>query len=212
MELEKNKREHAARFDEIAEEYDEDKSDEYVECVSYVIELANPKESDVVLDLGAGTGVISLKLASRAKKVIGRDISEGMLDQARKKIEEREVSNVEFKEGSFLEPNLSQKEKREIDLVVSNFAMHHLDDKEKKKAIEKVSKLGARKFVLGDIMLFNTSEIKDPYYEPEFDDPATASYLVKSLIEAGYVITELKKVTNQVGVIAAVKKDKIHEN
>ena len=47
--------EHAARFDEIADEYDDDESEEYRACVSLVVEHADPRPDDTVLDLGCGT-------------------------------------------------------------------------------------------------------------------------------------------------------------
>ena len=58
--------EHAARFDEVAAEYDEDKSEEYNECVALVLEHAAPESDDTVLDLGCGTGAIALGLADAA--------------------------------------------------------------------------------------------------------------------------------------------------
>jgi ubiquinone/menaquinone biosynthesis C-methylase UbiE len=109
--MKKSLEEHAERFSEKADEYDDEKSPEYRACADLVVEHAAPEADDTVLDLGCGTGAIALALApdtgeqsspsdrpqaDHADRVIGRDISEGMLDQAERKAEERGLDNVEF--------------------------------------------------------------------------------------------------------------------
>ncbi|MHA1364305.1 MAG: class I SAM-dependent methyltransferase [Candidatus Freyarchaeota archaeon] len=41
-----------------------------------MVELADPKESDTVLDMGAGTGNVTFAFAPRVRKVLALDISE----------------------------------------------------------------------------------------------------------------------------------------
>ncbi|PSP99220.1 SAM-dependent methyltransferase [Halobacteriales archaeon QS_5_70_17] len=191
--------EHAARFDEYAGDYDEEQdSEEYRACASLVIEYADPGPEDVVLDLGCGTGAIGLALAERAKRVIGRDISEGMMERAREKAAERGLENVEIGEGSFREPDVES-----ADVVVSNFAMHHLSDAEKRAAIEVIAGLGPRRFVLGDVTFFGTPDPEEPFYSPEVDDPATVGVLADALTDAGFALTAVERVHEQVGVLVA---------
>jgi len=191
--------EHAARFDEYAGDYDEEQdSEEYRACASLVIEYADPGPEDVVLDLGCGTGAIGLALAERAKRVIGRDISEGMMERAREKAAERGLEDVEIGEGSFREPDVES-----ADVVVSNFAMHHLSDAEKRAAIEVIADLGPRRFVLGDVTFFGTPDPEEPFYSPEVDDPATVGVLADALTDAGFALTAVERVHEQVGVLVA---------
>ena len=191
--------EHAARFDEYAGDYDEEQdSEEYRACASLVIEYADPGPEDVVLDLGCGTGAIGLALAERAKRVIGRDISKGMMERAREKAAERGLENVEIGEGSFREPDVES-----ADVVVSNFAMHHLSDAEKRAAIEVIAGLGPRRFVLGDVTFFGTPDPEEPFYSPEVDDPATVGVLADALTDAGFALTAVERVHEQVGVLVA---------
>ncbi|WP_436910708.1 class I SAM-dependent methyltransferase [Halosimplex marinum] len=193
--------EHAARFDEKAGEYDDSKSDEYRACASLVVEHANPRTHDTVLDLGTGTGAIALPLAEEAKRVIGRDISEGMLDKARAKADDRGLSNVEFGEGRFREPAVP--DDADVDVVTTNFAMHHLSDDEKREAIDVITGLEPRRIVLGDVMFFDGPDPEEPFYSPEVDDPATVGTLADAFTDADYPVTAVERVHDQVGVLVA---------
>ena len=192
---------HAARFDEKAAEYDDSKSDEYRACASLVVDHAAPGSDEAVLDLGTGTGAIALPLAEDAERVVGRDISAGMLEQAREKATERGLDSVEFGEGRFREPNVP--DDAEVDVVTTNFAMHHLSDAEKRAAIDVVADLEPGRVVLGDVMFFGEPDPEEPFYSPDVDDPATVGVLADAFTDAGYALTAVEPVHEQVGVLVA---------
>jgi SAM-dependent methyltransferase len=193
---------HAARFDEKAPEYDSSKSDEYKAAVSLVVEHAAPGPGDAVLDLGTGTGAIALALAEDAARVLGRDISEGMLAEARRKAADRGLENVSFDEGRFRDPRVEAAGLVEgVDIVTSNFAMHHLSDDEKREAIGVIAGLEPRRVVLGDVMFFGEPDPDDPFYSPEVDDPATVGDLADAFTDAGFALTAVERVHDQVGVL-----------
>ncbi|WP_415381997.1 class I SAM-dependent methyltransferase [Halosimplex sp. TS25] len=192
---------HAARFDEKAGEYDESKSEEYRACASLVVDHAAPGPDDTVLDLGTGTGAIALPLAEDAARVIGRDISEGMLEQAREKAAERGLETVEFGEGRFREPAVP--DDADVDVVTSNFAMHHLSDAEKREAVDVIAALEPERIVLGDVMFFGEPDPEEPFYSPAVDDPATVGVLADAFTDAGYALTAVEMVHEQVGVLVA---------
>lgn len=195
---------HAARFSQIAAEYDEEQdSDEYAACASLVVDAAEPGPDETVLDLGTGTGAIALALAPHAGRVIGRDISEGMLSEARSKAESAGIENVEFAEGRFREPNVDEP----VDVVVSNFALHHLSDEEKREAIEAIAELEPRRFVLGDVMLSGRVADGEERYSPEVDDPAFVGVLVDALTDSGFAIPESELIGDQFGVLVADNLD-----
>ncbi|WP_226041363.1 class I SAM-dependent methyltransferase [Natrinema sp. DC36] len=191
--------EHAARFDDKAGEYDDSKSDEYHACANLVVEHAAPASDDVVLDLGTGTGAIALALAPDADRVVGRDISEEMMAEAERKADEEGLTNLEFDAGTFRQPNYDGP----VDIVTSNFALHHLSDAEKREAIAVIADLEPRKFVLGDVMFFGESDPDDPFYSPEVDDPATVGMLADTFTDAGFSLTAVERVHEQVGVLVA---------
>ncbi|MFB6091396.1 MAG: methyltransferase domain-containing protein [Haloquadratum sp.] len=208
--------EHAERFSAAADAYDDEQdSDEYLACADLVVEHTAPDPDDVVLDLGTGTGALALALAPTAKRVVGRDISDGMLEEARAKAEEAGIENVEFGEGRFREPNYPASDGNDgasaggegadarVDIVVSNFAMHHLSDDEKREAVAVIADLNPQRFVLGDVMFFGTPDPDEPFYSPEVDDPATVGTLVDALTDEGFALTAVERVHDQVGVLVA---------
>ena len=76
----------------------------------------------VVMDFGAGTGLISSHVAPRVKKIIAVDISEAMLEKLAAKTElKNKVSTVC---RDILEQPLAEK----FDLIMSAMAMHHVKD------------------------------------------------------------------------------------
>ena len=198
---------HANRFDDAAADYDEDTGPEYRAALALVVEHAAPDGSDVVLDVGTGTGAVALALAETAGRVLGRDISEGMLQQAREKATDRGLENVEFATGRFREPNVGD---ASVDIATSNFAMHHLSDEEKREAIDVLAGLQPRRIVLGDVMLFGEADPEEPFYSPEVDDPATVGVLADAFTDAGYVLTAVEYVHEQVGVLVAERPEAVN--
>ena len=198
--MKKTTEEHAARFDEKAAAYDERQdSEEYRAAASLVVKHADPTPDDAVLDLGTGTGAIALALAPDAERVLARDISAGMMEEARAKADEVGIDNLALDEGTFRDPGVDDP----VDVVVSNFAMHHLSDNEKREAIGTIAGLEPQKLVLGDVMFFDEPDPNEPFYSPEVDDPATVGTLADALTDAGFSLTAVERVHDQVGVLVA---------
>ena len=82
-----------------------------------------------VLDLGTGTGILSLQIAEQYPKssILAVDGSERMIEMARVRLKDR-TDQVEFQKGDFRELNLANES---LDLVVSTLALHHLTENEK---------------------------------------------------------------------------------
>jgi ubiquinone/menaquinone biosynthesis C-methylase UbiE len=193
----------AERFDEHSTDYDETRPERTVATARRVVEraLADADGTETVVDIGAGTGAVTLALADQVGHVHALDISDGMLDRARTKAGERAVENVTFGHGTFRHPDETVDLPETVEVVVSNFAMHHLDDGEKADAVERIADLlaGGGRFVLGDVIIFDEADVSVEYYSPEVDDPATVEYLVDTFDSHGFAVE-----TEQVGPMAGV--------
>ncbi len=67
-----------------------------------VIAMVAEKKPDSILDIATGTGDLAIQFAkaTKSKKIVGLDLSEGMLSVARKKVAQTDLANhVEFVQG-----------------------------------------------------------------------------------------------------------------
>lgn len=148
----------ARRWDQSADTYDEAYRalPFYAEVLRRIVTLADPGPDDSVLDIGTGTGELALQLAPRAKRVVGIDISERMLERARQKARQRGITNVEFRQGSFTDPALEER----FEIVVSNLAFEWVPDPDKRRALDAMSErlCDAGRFILGERMWFSGVE------------------------------------------------------
>jgi ubiquinone/menaquinone biosynthesis C-methylase UbiE len=97
-----------------------------------VIELAKVKPGDSVLDVGCGSGSLTLTAQSfvgAGGKVHGIDASPEMIDVARKKASRRRL-RVEFDLGLIEQLSFAAST---FDVVISRLAIHHLPDDLKRK-------------------------------------------------------------------------------
>lgn len=116
-----------------------------------VLDLAAPRSTDVVIDVGAGTGLLTLAVAPRVERVWAVDISPGMLEYLRVKAASAGLENVELAQASADSLPL-------VDacatVVVSNYCLHHLDGRGKRRALDEIYRVlhpGGR-LVFGDMM------------------------------------------------------------
>ena len=87
-----------------------------------MLDLLKPKQGEIILDAGCGTGIFTTDILSSGSQVIGLDISLPMLIQAKKKLKEypfwiilADMLNLPFPESSF-------------DKVVSVTALEFVED------------------------------------------------------------------------------------
>jgi len=60
-----------------------------------ILELACPDPGDVAVDVGCGTGLLTLELAGRVERVWAIDISASMIEYVRTKAASADLANVE---------------------------------------------------------------------------------------------------------------------
>lgn len=72
----------------------------------YLIGHSNIKKRDLVIDIGAGSGVITSALAKRCKKVIAVEKDAEAAKRLRENLKRQNISNIEIFEGDFREMKL----------------------------------------------------------------------------------------------------------
>jgi demethylmenaquinone methyltransferase/2-methoxy-6-polyprenyl-1,4-benzoquinol methylase len=107
-----------------------------------VVEIVGKTNPDSILDIATGTGDLVINLAkTKASKIVGLDISDGMLEVGRKKIEKLQLNNT-------IEMVLADSEKmpfddNSFDAITVAFGVRNFEDLEKGLAeIYRVLKVG----------------------------------------------------------------------
>lgn len=150
-------------FQEWANEYDNTlgKVKRHHELLDLVVKLSGIKSNDLILDIGCGTGLLSLKFLDRADCTITAiDSSTQMLKIFQEKIEKHNLTDkihcaqisaedMDFKSDQF-------------DIIAATVALHHVKIKEPViRNIYDYLKGGGR-FVIGEIDLDTTGKLDDP--------------------------------------------------
>jgi ubiquinone/menaquinone biosynthesis C-methylase UbiE len=152
-----------AWFQDWANEYDTTlgKVTRHQKLLNLVVRLSGVKRNNQVLDIGCGTGLLSLKFLNKTDCTITAiDSSAAMLEIFQEKIEkcnltekihylQQSAEDMDFEPGRF-------------DIIAATVALHHVKDK--KPVIKKIHdylKDGGR-FVIGEIDLDTTGKLDDP--------------------------------------------------
>lgn len=116
-----------------------------------LLEVSAPASADACVDLGAGTGFVSLALAPLVDSVLAVDISPAMTQSLSERAAEAGLRNVKAQVADL---STFQLPPASVDLVVSSYALHHLVDEDKRKlAVEAARWLRPQgRIVIGDMM------------------------------------------------------------
>lgn len=106
----------------------------------------------VAVDLGAGTGALSIPLAAHAEKVLAVDVSAAMLDRLAEHAASAGIDNIELRACPIENLDIPA---GSVDLIVSNYALHHLLDPDKGRVVQSAAgwlRPGGS-LVIGDMMI-----------------------------------------------------------
>jgi len=123
----------------------------YRQEAAMVLDLFNAQASDVLLEIGTGTGHFAIEAAKRCGKVHAVDVSETMLKYAELKARQENITNIEWRHSGFLTADFPDVH---FNFIFSNAAMHHLPDFWKALALRNIHRMlkPGGKFILGDVI------------------------------------------------------------
>ncbi|MDR3584980.1 MAG: class I SAM-dependent methyltransferase [Desulfosporosinus sp.] len=164
--------------------------DIYTERIKDFIKFIKVK--DIILDLGCGPGNVAkqLELCGKEISVTGIDLSEEMIELARRNVPSatlycQDIRDIEFKEKSF-------------DAIILSFCIVHLSDEEMVKLIEKVSRY-----------LKKNGKLYLSFMEGKKKGFETTSFSKEEIFFNYYLTEEVELIleNNGIGILKIVKQD-----
>lgn len=142
------------------ESWEHEASPNLGKVIDAVVEQAAPSSEMRALDLGCGSGQVSLILAPRVAEMVGVDISEKMVTRFLARASEEGYENVQGRVSALERLDV---EPGSLDLIVSNYVFHHLNDDGKARVVNLCYtwlKPGGR-LVIGDMMFGRGATAED---------------------------------------------------
>jgi arsenite methyltransferase len=112
------------------------------------------KEGEIVVDLGSGAGIdvfLSANKVGHSGRVVGIDLTDEMLEKARRNAKENGYTNVEFRKGD-IEKRIPVDD-NSVDLVISNCVINLTTNKaDTFKEVHRILKQGQGRMVISDLV------------------------------------------------------------
>lgn len=112
-------------FEAVGSRWDQMRVESFGEVFHFEALVALLPRKWTVADIGTGTGYLLPVLAKQFRKVIAVDPAERMLALARRRVEQLEHGEVEFRRGSLAKLPLGD---GEVDLAIASLVLHHVPE------------------------------------------------------------------------------------
>jgi arsenite methyltransferase len=160
------------------------------------VNFANLHKGETVVDLGSGAGIdvfLSAKKVTEAGRVIGIDMTDEMLERARRNAKEHGFTNVEFRKGD-IEQRIPVDD-NSVDVVISNCVINLTVNKvDAFKEIYRILKPGGGRMVISDLVAdteIAPSDANAQMWSSCIDGALTKEHYIDSIRQADFQNVEV---------------------
>lgn len=172
---------HKASTHDLINRFESKERDEYQQPNKVMQYLGNIS-GKAIMDIGAGTGYFSVKLAKHGANVIAADVNDEFQTFLKKRMEDNKIDNITLRKIPFDSPDLKD---NEVDMVLIVNTYHHIDNRAEYFA--KVKKGTKNNGELVVIDFFKT----DVPVGPPTDHKVSIDEVIAELKKAGYTSFEV---------------------
>ena len=176
-----NEHMHRSSVKSLIERFESPERDAYQQPQK-VLEFLGDIQGQTIMDIGAGSGYFSVKLAEKGVKVIAADVDEEFQKFLQDRIEKDNLKNIETRKIPYDSPKLKEEE---VDMVLIVNTYHHIENREEYFAQVKKGTKPEGTLVVID---FYKSEIP---VGPPLDHKLSMDLVVNELKQAGYTSFEV---------------------
>ena len=112
-------------LDELVQRFESPELDAYQQPEKVLNFLGNLKNKKII-DIGAGSGYFSIKLANAGASVIAADVSDEFQEYLKRRIEKEKFKNIELRKIPYDSPALSS---QEVDIAFIVNTYHHIENR-----------------------------------------------------------------------------------
>jgi cyclopropane fatty-acyl-phospholipid synthase-like methyltransferase len=167
---------HKSSVEELIQRFESKERDEYQQPQKVMEYLGDINEKKII-DIGAGSGYFTVKLAANGARVIAADVNDEFQNFIKRRIKEENLQNIELRKIPFDSPSLKE---GEVDMAFIVNTYHHIENRA--DYFNKVKK-GLR--ADGELVIIDFFKVDTPV-GPSMDHKVSIDQVVFELKEAGY--------------------------
>lgn len=173
---------HQSKIENLVERFESTERDTYQQPNKVITYLGDIK-GKTIMDLGAGSGYFSVKLATAGANVIAADVNEDFLLYLKNRIKNEKIENIQLRKIPYDNPMLSE---NEVDILFIVNTYHHIEKRTDyfAKALRGIKKGG-------ELLIIDFFKVEAPI-GPPVDHKTSIDEVITELKEAGYTSFEIE--------------------
>ena len=167
---------HQSSTEELIQRFESPERDAYQQPEKVMAWLGKLKGKKV-MDIGAGSGYFSVRLAAKGATVIAADVNQEFLDHIQKRIHENNLKGIQLRKIPYDSPDLAD---AEVDMVLIVNTYHHIENR-----IAYFAKVKKGTKPKGELVIIDFLKTDVPV-GPPVDHKVSIDEVIGELRKAGY--------------------------